>query len=87
MVMSLYRNGDSNIDKAFHSSGNVITARFKPILRGYIQPGPGYEKDRVIRDQVESTCLFKQDLNVLDEKTTWMVERDEAGAFSINRLK
>ena len=66
-------------------SGYKLNAEFTPVMRGYI--GTGYQANAVIRGQISSGEVFKQDLAGLPENTNWKLDWDPAtGRFSIERI-
>ncbi|KAG2034047.1 hypothetical protein BDR03DRAFT_1001792 [Suillus americanus] len=64
--------------------GQKLNAEFTPVLRGYI--GTGYHENGLIPGQVVADRLFREDLDHLEDRTTWVVKYDTStGVVSINR--
>ena len=68
-----------------NSHENVLAAQFTPTLRGYITSA--YQQNQVIRAAIETKCMFKQDLNLLNSNSTWTVSRDGSGAYHIKQTR
>ncbi|KAG1742173.1 hypothetical protein EDB19DRAFT_1907639 [Suillus lakei] len=61
-----------------------LIPEFTPILRGYI--GTDYKQDSLIRGQVETDRLFEQNLDILEDHTTWVITYDPSiGVVSIDQ--
>jgi len=58
---------------------------FTPILSGYITTG--YKEGEILRGQIASPVIFKENLASLEEETHWRLEYDQAtGSFKITRI-
>ncbi|KAG2125427.1 hypothetical protein DEU56DRAFT_570006 [Suillus clintonianus] len=64
--------------------GQKLNAQFTPVLRGYI--GTQYKENSLIKGQIETDCLFEQDLAKLEDSTTWIITYDSpTGVISIDK--
>ncbi|QRW13266.1 hypothetical protein RhiLY_12265 [Ceratobasidium sp. AG-Ba] len=61
-----------------------VTTQFTPTLSAYVTRD--YEKSQYLRGEVESEAIWVQNLNLLEEHTSWSFRDDEeTGCFSIER--
>ncbi|QRV94541.1 hypothetical protein RhiJN_22559 [Ceratobasidium sp. AG-Ba] len=61
-----------------------ITAQFTPVLTAYVTRD--YKESQMLRGEVETDPIWSQDLNMLDDVTSWnFVEDGASGSFFIER--
>ncbi|KAH6904576.1 hypothetical protein BKA70DRAFT_1295744 [Coprinopsis sp. MPI-PUGE-AT-0042] len=62
-----------------------VVASFTPVLRGYIATHQ-WRQNQILSAPLQSPCIFHYNLADLDESTTWLVNRDPQGRWSIDLL-
>lgn len=68
-----------------YSPGSKARVQFTPILRGYIVLGR-IEEGEILRGQITSPLLFKENLASLGEATDWLLAYDPgSGTYNIRR--
>jgi len=81
------KSGEPSISLLFQEnsfgSDNVLSAQYTPVLRGYIRSD--FQENQVIRAEIKTDALFKEDLNKLEDETHWLISRSPEGKYSIQK--
>jgi hypothetical protein len=72
------------LQTTFHSSRSSVTVEFIPVLKAYITSD--YREGDILRGQVSSPVIFKENLGDLERTTNWILKYDAStGQYQIQR--